>query len=351
MGLNLLSVLVKGSAYERGAQLGQKGGHLIRGNRDYYFTSWKKYGGLDEEAVYKFMRNFVEPIKNYDPEILEEIQGMADSAKLTLEDLMAINARYELAISRMGIAKPTGDACTSLAATGDVTANGHTIHGQNWDFRHLEGCILLEEEQDNGKPNIAGITEAGRMGILGFNSAGIGVTANGLISDRDAADHGVPFWVLARGVNNANTLDSALVNVIRTERSLSGNLMISHEDGEVIDLEVTPDNVGVMYPERGVLTHTNHFIELRHQVKDLLRASIPDSLIRSNRAQKLLSRRRGKITVGDFKAVFTDHFSYPNSLCRHPNPKVPLDKGFTTISSMIYDLNARTLHYSVHNPC
>ena len=89
MGLNLLSVLVKGSAYERGAQLGQKGGHLIRGNRDYYFTSWKKYGGLDEEAVYKFMRNFVEPIKNYDPEILEEIQGMADSAKLTLEDLMA----------------------------------------------------------------------------------------------------------------------------------------------------------------------------------------------------------------------------------------------------------------------
>ena len=348
---SLRYISVKGNPHERGTQIGIKAGDLIRGNRDYYFKSWNKYAGLNTEAVYKFMKKFVPAIKSYDAEILEEMQGMADGSKLILEDVLAITARYELVISKMGIVKPAGDACTSLAATGDVTANGHTIHGQNWDFRHLEGCILLEEEQDNGKPNIAGITEAGRMGILGFNSAGIGVTANGLISDRDAADHGVPFWVLARGVNNANTLDSALVNVIRTERSLSGNLMISHEDGEVIDLEVTPDNVGVMYPEGGVLSHTNHFIELRHQVKDLFRASIPDSLIRSNRAQKLLSRRRGKITVGDFKAVFTDHFSYPNSLCRHPNPKVPLDKGFTTISSMIYDLNARTLHYSVHNPC
>ena len=351
MGLNLLSVLVKGSAYERGAQLGQKGGHLIRGNRDYYFTSWKKYGGLDEEAVYKFMRNFVEPVKNYDPEILEEIQGMADSAKLTLEDLMAINARYELAISRMGISKPAGEACTSLAATGEVTANGHTIHGQNWDFRNLERCILVEEIQDNGKPNIAGITEAGRMGILGFNSAGIGVTANGLISHRDSADHGVPYWILIRGVNNSITLDGALSRVFKAQRSLSGNMMISHEDGEVIDLEITPDNIGVMYPEEGILSHTNHFIELRHQVQDLFRTSIPDSLIRSHRAMKLLARRRGKIRVEDFKAVFTDHFSYPNSICRHADPKVDPMKGFTTISSLIYDLNTRVLHYSVENPC
>lgn len=344
-------VSVKGNPYERGVQLGQKAGHLIRGNRNYYFDSWKKYGGLDEDAVYKFMRNFVEPVKKYDPEILEEIRGMADSTKLTLEDVMAINARYELAISRMGIVKPAGEACTSLAATEDVTANGHTIHGQNWDFRNLERCVIMEEFQDNGKPNIVGVTEAGRMGILGFNSAGIGITANGLISDKDSADHGVPFWILARGVNNSTTLDGAFSRVFKAERSLSGNMMISHEGGEVMDLEITPDDIGVMYPEDGILSHSNHFIELRHKVKDLFRTSIPDSLIRSSRAQRLLARRRGKITVEDFKSVFTDHFSYPNSICRHPDPAVNPEKGFTTVSSLIFDLNGRVLHYSVHNPC
>lgn len=61
------------------------------------------------------MRKFVQPIKNWDIEIFEEMQDMADGSKLQLEDIVAISARYELAISRMGVTK-AGEGCTAIAS-------------------------------------------------------------------------------------------------------------------------------------------------------------------------------------------------------------------------------------------
>ena len=80
---------------------------------------------------------------------------MAKGADLSLEEIIALNARYEINLA-LGIVSQRGSGgCTSVAALPQVTKDGHTILGQNWDWlpRFQESNVILEVVQD-GKPNI-----------------------------------------------------------------------------------------------------------------------------------------------------------------------------------------------------
>lgn len=337
---------------KRGVEIGTKARELIRENRDYYFRSWEKYGSMNRRSVFRLMQGFIRNVRAWDPSIFEEIEGIAEGAELDLEEVFAINARYELVISRMGRAKPNAkvrDGCTAIAVTDEATADNETLHAQNWDYRHLEGCIVIEENQGEGRASIVGITEAGRMGVLGFNSGGIGLTVNGLVSDLDTADNGIPFWLLVRAANNSSTLESAIGNIIQSPRSVSGSIILSHEDGYAVGIEFTPKDAGILYPQKGVMVHTNHFVAMEKTVNDLFKASVPDTIMRFYTASKMLSGK--KVGLEDVKRTLSDHFEYPLSICKHLPSGADPDQSFETISSMIFNLRRRELVFSLGNPC
>ena len=56
------------------------------------------------------------------------------------------------------------------------------------------------------------------------------------------------------------SLGSAIEVVLKAERGFSSNFLISHREGEAIDLETTPDQVFWQTPEDDLLVHANHFI-------------------------------------------------------------------------------------------
>jgi isopenicillin-N N-acyltransferase-like protein len=270
-----------------------------------------------------------------------------------VEEIVALNARYEMTFAQSA-AVGTGDGCTSMAAMPAVTKNGHTILGQNWDYkeRFLGLSVILEMEQD-GKPNIVTHTEAGVLIHKSMNSAGLGICINALVSSRDKFEATTPLFVVVRSALNADSLSRAVKAVLNARVTASFNILIAHRDGEAIALEVSPVDVGFLHPEGGIITHSNHFIALinRPDMVDVFKATAPDTLLRADRARRLIEEERGNIDVGSFKRVFRDHFSYPNSICRHVDTREEEPRHLATLSSAIMDLTSRAFYLTEGAPC
>jgi isopenicillin-N N-acyltransferase-like protein len=174
---------------------------------------------------------------------------------------------------------------------------------------------------ENG-PDILTLVEAGGLARHGFNSAGVALTANFLACDRDFKSPGVPLAILRRKILEQQNLAHAARVLGTTSRSCSNNLMISHAEGEAIDLECVPDECFWIQPEGGILAHSNHFIapSARVRVTDTYFAKNPDTLYRVTRVHDYLAARRGRIDYKDMVEALSDRFGYPDSVLRAPKP-------------------------------
>ena len=94
-------------------------------------------------------------------------------------------------------------------------------------------------------------------------------------------------WMKIRSILNSESLPECMKIIMIFEQSNSANVVIAHRDGEAIDVECMPNDTFFLYPEQGILTHTNHFQSLRFKEKDTGKGLLPDTVIRSHRAYRL----------------------------------------------------------------
>jgi len=338
---------VSGQPFERGRQYGTQAIDLIRFNLEGYWRLFKHETGLDRLAILDRARQYLTPLKEYAPHLVEEMRGIAEGAGVSPEEILALNCRTE--ILSMG-AIPRLQECTALFVAPEATADGHTLIAQNWDWSEVlrGGAVLLRIEQP-GSPTVLTLTEAGMVGKIGLNSAGIGVCTNFLRHNHRRA--GVPFHAILREALNAPRLGLAVAAIYRNVRADSGNYFLAHAGGEAIDLEATPSDVGFLHPQDGTLVHTNHFLTARLQAGDKGIVESDNTLVRYGRAMHLLHAQAGQITVDTLKSVFCDHFNRPKSICRHPDLTQPKIERSATLASMIVDLTDGKMHVAVGEPC
>jgi len=347
-------ISVKGKPFDCGWQHGSQARQQIRNNMDLYFDIWQSLWGAERLAVLERCKGFVHTIGEYDADILEELEGIAKGADISLEEVIALNTRYELVWAPSVTPLSRGDGCTSAVALPCITRDNRTILGQNWDYKpRFEGLSIMLEIEQESKPNIVIQTEAGIIGFKGMNSAGLGVCVNALVSNWDRFEHMTPFFIMLRGILNADSFSQALKAVLGTRSCVSGNILLAHRDGEAIDLEVTPEDVSSLYAEEGIITHSNHFLALtnREGLRDTYKSAVPDTLFRFRRARQILDLDKGHIDVDSFQRVFKDHFSYPNSICRHVDSRDEGPKQTATLSSVIMDLEERSFYMTNGSPC
>ena len=173
--------------------------------------------------------------------------------------MIAVNCRTEILYGSLGGTQPATE-CTTVVALPEATRDGNMLVGKNWDWRNqtVESVVVLRIRQRN-KPALVMIVEAGMVGRDGFNEHGVMVCGNPLVSNEDRGKVGVPIPILRRRILHSRHYYEAIDSLVRAPRGASGNYLIAHRDGVAIDFETTPDNVYVVYPERGLLTHANHF--------------------------------------------------------------------------------------------
>jgi isopenicillin-N N-acyltransferase-like protein len=338
---------VEGTAYEIGLKHGQVAEKLIEQNLEFYFSIWRK-AHLNRERVFALAKEWVEFLEESYPDHLEEMKGISDGAKKRLEEIVALNARWELTSAP---ANAVGE-CTAVAVAREATTSGHTFIGQNWDFRPpLRGNCHLLFVKKKGKPSFLMHAEAGIIGHMGLNEAGIGLCVNFIATEKDRLTVGIPNLVKCREILESDNLHQILDKIINHfEGPFSINFLVAHEGGEMIDLESTPVDTFCILPSNSILTHTNHIQSERISVKDIGKGVLPDRLIRSERASKLLEAKHS-VEISDIFDVLRDHFDYPSSICRHADERLPILERWESCASLVMDLNDKRLWYTEGPPC
>lgn len=342
-------IALEGSYPQMGEELGRRTRDLVERSLHTYQRRFRDEAGLGDDDVRRWGGRYRQIAHTYDTRIAQMLEGLAEGAGQPVEQICALNARTELLYG-------TGyrdEGCTSIAVLPEHTAEGHTLLAQNWDWQPQQGPVtfLLATRDEEGM-EVLTLAEAGMLAKSGLNSAGIGVCANLLVSDRDRGGEGVPYHFLLRGVLQAPRMSVATRQVLDVARISSGNLLIADAGGEAIDLEVAPEVFGYLLPEDGVVTHANHFAS-DIPVRDMKVAGSALTLLRAARSRRLMLRSvaRGTTKPEDIVEVLRDHFSFPDSICRHPDPDQPENEAVASVYSVVMDLDARELYIASHSPC
>jgi isopenicillin-N N-acyltransferase-like protein len=352
--MRLPVISVSGEPYELGFQHGSQTKAAVEHNVRFYLDLWNYFSGVKRDQVIEDARVFIPYIKKLDAQLLEELRGVAEGSEAHFEEIIALNCRWELNYAYMpspsAWAPPEG--CTAFALTPEATRNQHAFVGQHWDYKPAleKSCVILRINREK-KPDIIMHTEAGIIGHKGFNSAGIGVCLNYIRCDKDAFRPGFPLWIKIRKILDSESLPECMGIIMTFQQPNSANMVIAHRDGEAIDAECTPTDTFFLYPEHGILTHTNHFQSPRLKERDTGKALVPDTVIRSHRATRLFHDRRGDLVFDSIKDVLKDHFGHPESICRHRDERLHPNEQWETLTSMIIDLTEDKMLYTAGPPC
>jgi len=352
----LRKLTLTGTPHERGVKHGERFASEIEKNLEIYLDTFE-HKGSSRDTVYEQAEKFVPLIEAENEAYAEEMRGVAEGSGRSIEEITILNARYEVMYSafknsadELGMTKP--DACTAYGIRNTLSANGHTYLGQNWDWMPGLETFVMDVRADDGLDHVA-MTEAGIVGgKIGVNEAGIGMTLNGLVTEKDGDEpFRKPYHVRFREIFNSERMDAAIEPLIAKDRVCSANVIIAHESGEMINLELSPERANYLQPDDdGLLVHANH-VEDTTTMDSEFEKLIPDTLCRAPRLRRLLKEGSAKISETDIETALSDHVGYPNSLCRHPNEDDPELDRLETGGSYIMDVTEKRLRGTNGPPC
>ncbi|MGD1118446.1 MAG: C45 family peptidase [Dehalococcoidales bacterium] len=340
-------VEVSGTNYEMGFQYGAACLEIAK----MLDMTCQFFGGRDKvnSLMERFLPLYLPPTEKYAPEIVAEMQGMAAGAKVDFRDILFLNITYEISVPAvMG-------GCTSFAASGEATAGGQVIAGQNFDFiSPWEEYLILLKMKPVNAPKFLAVTAAGCLGLFGLNSAGFSLNLN-LLKNKESLTPavGVPTHVILRKVFSCESLSEAIMTIAAVEGRAAKNYLLVSAQGDIIGVETTTHDLDVQFPERGIYTHANYFKAERFKAADLAPLFLPDSYIRAGRLLQLMEHHHRRLAADVMQQILPDHNNYPGSICRHPNPKAPLPLGriMKTLASIISCPAEQKAFIALGNPC
>ncbi len=334
---------------KRGQAYGEAARGEIHAILDKYHQIFNCITGETWATTVERGKSFLGKAQAFAPDLVEEIRGIAEGADRAFMDIFLLNARSEILFNPQVLAQE----CTTIAALPEVTKNGDTLLAQNWDwYKEVINCqVILKIGQREGTPSLVTFTEAGQLAKIGMNAAGIGLVVNNLTSDQPRA--GVPWIFLTRRVLESSHLAQTMGYVLNTPRAHSINFLIGYAGGEAVNLETSPVEEHVLWPENGYFAHTNHYLKPGKNFRDLkpLRDPYLSTYLRCRRAQKGMTELKGNIDVQGIQNILKDHMDKPFSVCIHQNSAVEPIQQIVTCLSIVMNLSRKQIHYTLGNPC
>jgi len=354
-------ILTEGNAEDRGYQYGAQAKELIEIGLEMYHEMFKVNLNLEWDLALKASEAFIPAIKENHPEAIELMRGIAKGSGRSFEEIVLMNARSEIRYSSFlpdGAKRPydRDEGCIAIAATPEVTLNGHMIIGKNVDSpipMSKQVKVVLKEKRPNGVNVVAFEQEAGVIARAGINSAGLGALGTALFTDKMTSS--VPNQVLCNKIMYCRTVSEAVLAVAATKRASSVLRIIANADGTAVMIEwAAPEAYNCILPEDGLLVGSLYFTGDNPDINDMIGERIPGGRdffrLRVNTARWLLAAESGSITVDTFKKVLRDHRNTPASVCVHADNPLPTT-GSSTVYSSIIDLTAKTMEIVKGNPC
>jgi isopenicillin-N N-acyltransferase like protein len=349
--MTLPLVRLDGTPYDQGVLHGEALREQIEWNLELYFARFERELKLTRAETLDRAWRYAEAIQHQSPAYHAGMRGIADGSGFDLAAIAALNVRYELFYDEF-VEKPMPDGCTAFALLPEATAAGHLLIGENWDWiAGVRGAIIQTHEPD-GLRTLA-FSEAGIFGgKIGLNSAGLGLLINGLTSrDDDWSRLRRPFHTRCYEILRCRSLEAAARVVTGEDRSCSANFLIAQAPDRVLNIESSPERVGLSRCQGGCLVHANHFVNpAALGVVERNIENSPHSPRRHARLEALLRARR-PLALADVQAALRDHQGHPYSVCFHIDPSEPPEEYYESVMSAIIDLSTGRLYVSDGPPC
>ncbi|KAL8841482.1 MAG: hypothetical protein Q9170_000945 [Blastenia crenularia] len=260
------------------------------------------------------------------------MQGLATGAGVPFLSILALNVRTEIAFGMFS------DGCTAFSwKHGDTS-----ILAQNWDWRQeqKENLIRLRIDRTD-QPSIDMITEAGIIGKIGLNSAGVGVCLNA-VRAKGVDFSRLPCHLALRKCLDSTRREEAVAALQHAGVASSCHILVADPHGgsglecSAVDLVVLPMS------SKGVVTHTNHYIDEHPGVED--EPDLKDTYARLERITELI-----KFAKPDLRSVQTlleDDRGYPASINRQRTD----NSSVMTLFSIVMDLPGHSAEVRVGRP-
>jgi len=265
----------------------------------------------------------------YAPDLMAEMQGIADATGLTLAELVINNGFTDFidTIYRLGdITQPAAapplvaDNCTAFMVPRCRSATGAAFFGQTWDM-HASATpyVILIHGQPDDAPAFLTFTVTGCVGMIGMNSAGITVGVNNLMATDGQI--GVTWPFVVRKILQQRDLDAALECLTGARLAGAHNYMLMDSQGRGFEVEAMSSTHHVHELAGETISHTNHCLIQKNL--DVARERPPDSQNSSEnrlrRANELLAK--DAISIDDLMALTRDEVA----ICTRPQPPTQVE--------------------------
>ncbi|KAB8248214.1 Acyl-coenzyme A:6-aminopenicillanic-acid-acyltransferase 29 kDa subunit [Aspergillus flavus] len=302
----MLQVTCQGNPFEIGYQHGSTAKAVIAKSINFAVGLIRGKTKKTEDELKQILMELGSVIEKRWPRYHEEIRGIAKGAERDVSEIIMLNTRTEFAYGLV----EARDGCTTVYCK---LSNG-ALQGQNWDFfSATKGNLIQLTIRQPGLPTIKMITEAGIIGKVGFNSAGVAVNYNALHL-QGLRPTGLPSHLALRMALESTSPSQAYDRIVEQGGMAASAFIMVGNGQEAYGLEFSPISLRKQVLDaKGRLVHTNHCL-LNHGENAKELDPLPDSWSRHQRMENLLDRFDG--TKEAFSRLWEDEDNYPFSICR-----------------------------------
>jgi predicted choloylglycine hydrolase len=273
-------------------------------------------------------------VREHAPELLDEIEGLAEGSGYDIERLKAVALVMN--------ARP---ACSMVAVSGQHTTDGQPLIGRNHDWFYAAiYAVALCETYPQGALASIGVNDAyvGRMD--GINAAGLGIGITAVMGGRDHP--GIMFNIATRIVLDrcrSTTEAVEFLQAIRHARTI--NFLVADASGEIAIVEAAPGHVHVTRSENGFAAITNQFQSDAMAHHERLRRRPPTSYRRLRALHEWFAGRQIPISASNMQGILS--MPYPRGVCALPSKR---RTGLQTLWSWTAALGTHEIAFAPGSP-
>jgi hypothetical protein len=273
------------------------------------------------------------------PELMAEIDGIAEGAGIPFETVLAWNCRGDFP----GGGDQTALAgCTDVMATQTRTSPALMAHNED-DQPELDGaCFIVAVEPDDALPFISFYSPGLLPGhTFGWNSAGLVQNINHLRTHDQGP--GVPRHLVCRAILSCSTLDEALSLLDATPRAgaFHHNLGQVGATPRLVSVEATATGI-VQRPVTSFSVHANHLVD--PALAEVAQTVTESSARRHEQAGKRMSKEP-PTNRDAMRSVLADGEVADWPIRRRSTGG--LDSGFT-LASAVFELTTSQVLWQIH---
>jgi len=338
---------LEGTPFERGIQHGREIPEVLEVFWDDLLkdVSDRVDRPVPEDELRAWLRDRAELARSVEPDLMEEIRGIAEGGGVEEEVAVAIAFAEEvgqLAYSRGYHHEVVrGTRCLAVVVPPSHTSTGGHLLAQTWDGP--DWCpdpFLFAPKDPPGWSTY--LADPGSVGGVGVNDRRIGSVHTGVLVRENPV--GNPYSFIARRIMLADQADAAAASVSEVP-STAGCHYIVVQDDDVIDVEAAGAAFETV-PHEGLFSTCAHF---SGTTTAALHAK-PEHGVSRHRTSRLaeLVAAEPEITPLGLMELLTDHEEGPDgaSVCLHAS-----DRTGRSLGAIVIDVAGTTIWGRAGNPC